>query len=91
MSKTRSVPYTPALATPDGWLWRCAWCGQVATDHEGTWDRAIDALMDDHTPDCAAYQLWLKALEKGTVQKTRKRRKPVYSLDEQLAFGSLTT
>jgi hypothetical protein len=89
MSKTLPVPYTPATLTPEGWLWRCAWCGQHATEAQAsTWDAAIDALMDVHTPDCAAYQLWLKALDKGTEKKGEKRRKPP---EEQLTFDALST
>lgn len=87
MSHRLPVPYTPATPTPDGWLWRCAWCGQRATETEASWDTAIDRLMDDHTPGCAAYQLWLKALDKGTETKVRKRRKRP---EEQLTFDSLT-
>jgi hypothetical protein len=88
MSQTPPVPYTPATATPEGWLWRCAWCGQRASAADATWDAAIDAMMDSHTPACAAYQLWLKAVDKGTEMKPRKRRKPP---EAQLTFESLTT
>jgi hypothetical protein len=86
MPSTLPVPYTPALARPDGWYWHCAWCGAVATDPEVSWDAAIDALMDAHTPDCAAYQMWLKAVNTGTKKKVRKRRKRP---GQQLAFFAL--
>jgi hypothetical protein len=86
MRKGLPVPYIPAMTMLDGWRWCCAWCGEVATAPATSWDAAIDALMDEHTADCAAYQLWLKALDKGTKQKGRPRRKRP---EEQLTFESL--
>jgi hypothetical protein len=82
-----------ATETPDGWQWTCAWCFETAVDRAPTWDAAVDALMDAHTPACRPYQLWRQALEKGEEPRTKRRKRgpahPKVRSREQLTLPSV--
>lgn len=69
--------YRVATETPDGWRWHCAWCHAEALAYASSWDAAVDALMDLHTPDCVPYQRWIQGIERHRQQWVRpiSRRK----------------
>lgn len=69
------ITYRVATETPDGWRWHCAWCHAEALACAPSWDAAVDALMDIHTPDCAPYQLWVQGLEQRSQQWAHPRPK----------------
>lgn len=77
----RTRVYRVVTETPEGSFWHCAWCHKEAKDAAPTWDAAVDALMDAHTPECKPYQLWIKSLKKRqpapvTPQKRVQKKAP---------------
>lgn len=71
----RTRLYRVVTETPAGWVWTCAWCHAEATAPAPSWDAAVDALMDTHTPQCAPYQRWfaLYAVLQRRVDRRRRR------------------
>jgi hypothetical protein len=81
MQRTRV--YRVATDTPTGWYWTCAWCFTYAGAGAPTWEAAVDALMEDHTPVCAPYQVWVQGLKQRTQQWAHPRRPRVHNEDSK--------
>jgi hypothetical protein len=81
--------YRVATETPAGWYWTCAWCFTTATTPAPSWDKAVDALMDEHTKACAPYQRWF-ALYAVLERRHGRRRKAAQQARVVLPKGEET-